>query len=440
MLFVRIFRNISMALILVLAPLVAFPLATNAAPAIPVETSAPAVQNPSTSATVASKIPTELVLERPIDLILPATASDAPVLPTASEILANETYTQATVKVEKVAETSEIARSDAFLEAETRALESVLRRQTPERAEAILSQLDFNKIKKMVKNYEVKQEIKTATTYRGTLTITFEPEAISAMIGGRIRALPDPGIAPSKPLSTKEITTNTTLIVPVYDVAGNQMLWETDNVWRKALNRAALEYGQNKVVMPTGDPKDTRELTLKKAYEGRYADFESIIKRYGTQEVLVLIASQEKAQALSPLKVSIRRLQQGNTQDSYQTFAAKTGESDIARLTRTAEEMMQHSAATFRENLAPASKETQQRIRAIAKIIRAVDWAQMRKKLVALPMIQSVDPIDISTSQVEMDIAFQGAPAELGKAMKEAHIYVTPLKDKLLLSAYPSKE
>lgn len=371
-------------------------------------------------------------LEPSLDALKPV--QPPPAIPPAKAVLGDVVYTTASMRVEQVADTSETARLAAFEEAERMGLKAILERQTPERAATLFSLLDKEQIHNIVQHYRVKDEIKTATTYRATLTLTYDPEAIRALVGERIKALetePSEGlIAPT--------SANTTLVVPVWKLGADTVLWEADNPWRKVLQSVALEEGKGKIILPTGDPKDLRLMSIGKVLDGRYADLKPAAERYGTQEVLVLVASQEKPMASATLHITLRRLAQGNTDISYVDIPANPKETNDHRLHRAAQEMVEATLSSFRAILAPAAEAKQQRIRAVSSLDRAIDWANLRTKLSSLSMIEAIEPIHISTNEVEMDLVFNGTPTALGKGLKEANIHVTPLKDKLKLSFYPT--
>src|SRR5207253_1596414 len=142
---------------------------------------------------------------------------------------AEDPYT-ATVKVDATADTAAKAREAARLDGQRRALGAVADRLSGGGAK--LAKLDDKTIADLVANFEVANERMSAVRYLADYTFHFRAEPVQRVLRGAGIALSgEPGKEGSK--EAGKDTGASLVLLPVYQPAGEALLWEDPNPWRE---------------------------------------------------------------------------------------------------------------------------------------------------------------------------------------------------------------
>ena len=337
------------------------------------------------------------------------------------------------VAITRSASTSAAAKQQAQALVKRDALKKILQAQNPERAAALMASLTPDKIEKMVLKLDAADEESTVTTYRANLTLHYDPKQLQALLGAPLKAPPE-----ASPVPMAVGAGQAALLIPVWEESGTLHVWEQENPWRKILSRVALQEGKGKIILPYGDPIDQLAISPAKLPTLSYTDVASLPGRYGAAEVLVAQASPVVGNGLNLTLVHLSP--QGRVEEKKLiTLPEGTPNMRDALMNKAASDLASSARQQFQtgrqaEIAAAAEKHT---IRALAPITRAADWASMRKRLLALPMVEGLEPTEIGPEKVEMDLTFHGGADAFGQALKSAGIHVTPGPGKLLLGFYP---
>ena len=368
-------------------------------------------------------------------------ATPVPEVGTTGSLLADSTISQDTrigsipsmaiTTITRSSDSAEKARLQSEVIARRDGLAKILRQQVPDRAEALLQMLDDEKIRGMVGSLQAAGEQSSVSTYRATLTVKFDPKKLEALMGTKLKKAEVP--VPLIPGQGGDAS----LVIPVWKEADQIKIWEPENAWRKALNRAASQESKNRLVMPYGDPIDQLAVTAVKVPTLKFAEVAHLANRYGTSDVLVVEATPIAGNGLN---LTIIRMDAKGSSQQQQLITVPPTQSRDALLASAASYVAQMARQQFQTGREAEVQEEAalHRIRAQAPITRAADWASMRQRLSAMPMIESLVPVDIGPDQVEMEIAFRGSPDAFGNALKSANIHVTPQGSKLILGFYPT--
>jgi hypothetical protein len=84
-----------------------------------------------------------------------------------------------------------------------------------------------------------------------------------------------------------EVRATTVLIIPVYEVGRVRVLWEENNLWRRALRKGLLREGVLTFTLPAGDMMEMSQLTADMAVLGAQDILLDMAKAYGAQSVVV---------------------------------------------------------------------------------------------------------------------------------------------------------
>lgn len=334
------------------------------------------------------------------------------------------------VQVQASADNATDARALALKEAEQKAFRQLLEQYAPERADMIAAHMPPEQVSAMVTGFELVEEKMTADTYRATVIISFDPAPMRRLIGPAPQPQAQAGAESAEPAPPAAV-----MALPVLRKDGQLYLWEGDNFWRNVWNSVALEKGGGRVVMPYGDPSD---LLLLRSGEAPGAPPEKLLQlaaRYGTQDVLLALASYRTDSPVTALDIALTRIGKQRRDTSRATYMAEEGETYEGLLVRAANDIVRQTADDLRaasaaggDASAPPSS-----IEAIARAPQARDWNLLRGKLEALPAVQAVEPRGVSYGQVEMRIIYRGTPQALGESLLAADLAVSRAGDRLLL-------
>jgi uncharacterized protein DUF2066 len=142
--------------------------------------------------------------------------------------------------------------------------------------------ISANELGKLVSKVDLQSEHKSPAEYRVKLTYFFYPNRVKEFLAGKNLAIAE---TKHKPI----------IILPLLKENENIYLWEENNIWRDAwLTYPKKEAGLVPLKLPYGDLKDMGTLSALQALSGDVERVKQLAKRYNTDNVLVVLASQEK--------------------------------------------------------------------------------------------------------------------------------------------------
>jgi hypothetical protein len=334
------------------------------------------------------------------------------------------------VSIIRSADSAEAAKEQALPIIRREAFTAIVKRQAPERTDALLKLLDDKGIAALVAAMQPVKEEQTASTYQATQTIRFDPKKLETLLGQKLK---------KRELEAQAVrgAGDASLVIPVLRDATGTKVWEPENSWRTALNRAALQESKGKLVMPYGDPLDQLAVTQVKLPTLQYAEIAHLTQRYGTADIVLADAAMVTNNSLN---LTITRMSpKGSEVQTPELITVPPTENKDALLAKAASFVAAQARQKFQTSRESeiAEAEKQHSIRAVASITRAMDWVMLRKRLSSLSMMDSLVPVSISPQEVEMELVFRGPPDAFGIALKSANIHVTPQGKKLLLGFYP---
>lgn len=347
-------------------------------------------------------------------------------------------YTVRGIEVSATAEDATNARMNAMSQAEGDAFKVLLGQLLPpEAAAAQAAQVQPYQISRMVRGYEVKNEQVGATSYAATLDVAFDPGQVQAFLNraatpavvsgapaapGIPAATPPAQAVPPAQASVPQ-TRGNILVLPVLrtDEESGALLWETDNIWRGAWNRADRSNAST-IRLPIGDQSDMMMVDAKLAMDAPYENLGPIAERYQAGQVIVAVAYPTIASGVNALGVTLRRMG-GTGQAGVETltYERQENEEQEALMQRAAQDIIRRIRQESQPVIAAAGPQTlnmQGKITVLSRLGRINDWVVLRKRLTALPQVERVELSAISGQQADMVVHFRGSPDQLETAMR----------------------
>jgi hypothetical protein len=272
------------------------------------------------------------------------------------------------IAVDATAADAVAAREQALLQGQIEGLRRLLRRLTPVSEHGRLPAVGAAEIQRYVQNFEITDERVASDRYLAQLTVRYDPAAVRDLLQGQA-------------FSYAESVSEPLVVLPVYQVPGGPRLWPENNPWWQAWAEHLDPERLLRLVLPLGDLEDMATVTADGAIAGDAAALEALARRYGTDDVLVVVATPRggataAAEGAPPvLELDVRRGGiQGNPPE---TLEGRPGE--------TPEGLMAEAVVGVQDTLDERWKE--------ANLLR---YDQAASMLVDIPIEQLADWVEIS--------------------------------------------
>ncbi len=319
------------------------------------------------------------------------------------------------VEVDVTGKDAADAREQAMAKGEIDALIDLLNKlTTPEQAAHIINDLDPSKITSMVRGTEVADEKISSNRYRARLTVTFDGDQISGLIGKGMPAR----------TGAADRAVGSFLVIPGYEEDGNAMLWEDTNPWRAVWKSTGLEVNSGDIVVPFGDNQDIAVIDTRNLTSATYGTLAPLSIRYGVSDIVILQAKFTRAPEMS-LSVVKRRINRVVNEVNLLTYRADPQETKDALLARAARDIadnLQHKKNEEMETSKAVHGGDRNTLMLLANVSTLSSWTQLRAKLGALPMIDKLELLAISPQQVDMIVHYRGTPESLANAITASNL------------------
>jgi hypothetical protein len=331
----------------------------------------------------------------------------------AAEGVAEDTFVVSGVDVDVTAETAAQARDQALAEGERRAFRILLRRLTSESDWGSLPDPTSERIARYIRDFEVASEKSSAVRYIATLNFRFREQPVRQLLAERNTPF---AMTRSKPV----------VVVPVYEDAGTQVLWEDPNPWRDAWAGRSKPEGLVPLVVPSGDGSDAGAVDAASALEGNQSNLSAIARRHGAYTALVAHAVREDAGAGAPsVKVSLVQYGPGGPEHrSETTVTGREGETIDDVMARAADgAALEMEQAWKGRNLV---KVTGRSVTAVTMPIASLSqWQAVRQRLERVPVIQHMEVVLLSKDNARLNLFHMGTPDQLAVALRQADLVMT---------------
>jgi hypothetical protein len=223
------------------------------------------------------------------------------------------------IEVDATAADAVAAREQALLQGQIEGLRRLMRRLVPTEEHARLPLVGPAEIERYVQNFEIADEQVASNRYLAQLTVRYEPDAVRGLLQGAA-------------LSYAETTSEPIVVLPVYRGSGGAQLWPDNSPWWQAWAEHLDSERLLRLVLPLGDLQDMATVTADQAMTGDQSALAALGQRYGSDDVLVVIATPRGGGATGPagegpaatgppvLQLEMRRagVEQANPAETFQ--------------------------------------------------------------------------------------------------------------------------
>jgi hypothetical protein len=318
---------------------------------------------------------------------------------------AGEAIVTSEVSVDATGKDAADARTIAMGNAGPEALKDLLNKlAAPGQADIIIATLDTKKISGMMRGTEVLEEKIGDTRYRARLIVSFDADEVSNLITQF-------GIGSGK----EEVASKTSsfLFLTSYEEDGTTLLWEDRNPWRQTWRMLGLENNTGDIVVPYGDNNDQSIISLKNLTTANYATLAPLAIRYGVSDVLILQAKYVKLPDMM-LTVVKRRVNRTLNEVNVVNYRADLQETRDLLLARAARDIVDGLLNKKNEEISTTQggligSGEKGKIMMLASITTLGSWTELRGKLEKLPMIEKLEILAMSPSQVDIVVHYRGS-------------------------------
>lgn len=315
------------------------------------------------------------------------------------------------IAVDVTAESAAKARERARSEAEQRAFRLLMERITLRVDWPRLPVPSRDDIAAYIRDFAMSEEKTSAVRYIADLGFRFKSEDIRTLLS-------------EMRIPFAETISKPVLVLPVYQSAGSQLLWDDPNPWRTAWAKREVKPGLVPLILPIGDLTDIGLIGAEQAIGGDDARLRAIAARYKAGDTIVAQCARRIAPdtGATILEVSVTRFGSAlREQTLVKSFEAGADESPEALLGRAAEEIVLDIEDNWkRDNLIQAGVDNV--VAVTARIDGLKSWLEMRKRLESVAVIRTIDLRLISKTEARMNIYFTGVPEQLALAMEQADL------------------
>lgn len=360
-----------------------------------------------------------------IVLILTVLACGGHPAPLAAQTAA-DVFQVSGIPVDVTAADAVAARRQALLEGQAEGLRRLMRRLTPVEEHGGLPSIEPATVERYVQNFDIASEQVAATQYRAQLNVRYDPAAVRDLLQGEA-------------LAFAETTSMAIVVLPLYQAPDGPRLWPDGNPWWQAWADNLDPERLLRLVLPLGDLEDMATVTAEQAEAGDPAALSTLAGRYGTEDVLLVVATPLTA-AGTQGATSLGAVDGGETETSITV----TGEAPALRLEmrrvgiveqanpaetiegtsgQTQEELMAETVVDLQNTLDERWKNAnllrydQAGIMVVdIPIARLSDWVEISRGLQGLPEISQVEIATFARDNVRAQIRYIGDQFRLERA------------------------
>jgi hypothetical protein len=316
------------------------------------------------------------------------------------------------VAVDATAATASAARDTALAEGQRKAFRQLLERLTAPADAGRLPHLSDAEIVPLVAGFQVQEERTSAVRYLATLTYSFRPNAVRALL--RNAGIPFAETA-SRPV----------LLVPVLKTgAGARLLWEPANVWWRSWLDKPPPTGMVPVVVPTGDAEDMAALPAAPADTVSPAALAPLLQRYDAGEALIAEAALDAAGVL----VTLRRPGVADPLFS-ERIAQSAVESQGDLLRRASLRVVQGLEERWKHETVVLPQDDAGGLVVHVPLHSLDDWLELRRRLAATGFVQGIALKSLSRSEAIVGLSFAGDANQLKLVLAQRQLALEETPD-----------
>ncbi len=314
-------------------------------------------------------------------------------------------FTAYRIPVDAEAKTAAKARDVALLAGQRLGLETVLRRLTLAEDRGRLPRLTNAEITPLVVALQVDNEKTSSMRYLANLTIEFKKDKVRSLL--RAAALP-----------FTETRAQPSLVLPVLDLAGQHSLFD-DNPWLLAWAEHDTRPGAMlPLIIPIGDLQDAAAIDAALAVEGDEAAMAAIAKRYGANNILVMLATLVERDQARTLDLTLTWHGPLRSGSEISSLLAAADESTEALLARAVAETAGDLEETWKRQTL-LQFDSERRLSARLPVEGLQDWVRVQRRLEQNGTVRKFAIASISRHAVQLHLDYLGDPDQLAVSLAQ---------------------
>jgi hypothetical protein len=320
-------------------------------------------------------------------------------------------FTVERVQVDVTADSATAARTQGLNRAHRAAFDRLVERLVPRNELERVPEVPLDRLKGLVRDFEVFDEQTSNVRYLAKLTFRFHPEGVRALL--RANDVP-----------FAETRSKPVVVLPVWGSGESAVLWSNPNPWRAAWADRAEQVGLVPLTVPLGDLADIRAVDAQQAIEADRKALKAIAEQHGADDVLVTqarLAGDPEAHTAS-MQVITSRI---GTPEMERTL--------VDNVQQRAEESLEHMLARAADRVARDVEETWKR----ANLLRYEEtarlevevpldglqrWVAVRRRLAQVARVQSVALDALTRKTAHLELSHVGAREQLALALRQADL------------------
>lgn len=326
----------------------------------------------------------------------------------ATEAPADALFTAEALPVDATARSAALARDVALADGQRRGLDRVLTRLVLGADLDYLPGLNDDQISQLVQDISITNERTSAIRYLANLTVRFKKDAIRDLL--RIQGV-----------RYAETVSKPRLLVPVYEAAGAQILWDEPNPWRAAWeDRAADPASPVPIVMPRGDLGDIAAIGATQVLAGDDRRIAAIGRRYEVNDVLVAHARLviDLAANRPRLHVTLRQLGPAGEGVVLLSFTGEARDRVPELLVQgVADSVVRLEEDWKRDNLLQFDSPVRLSVR--IPLSNLGEWLTIRERLESNAVVRRVELAALSRVDAQVILQYLGNPSQLTLALAQ---------------------
>jgi hypothetical protein len=267
--------------------------------------------------------------------------------------------------------------------------------------------LDGAALTALVRGIEFEEEKTSSTRYIAILKITFKKSEVRDLLR-------------QAGLRFSETVSKPILVLPVYESAGTQSLWDDLNPWREAWRTRERRDGLVPLLLPTGDLTDVGAISPQQALAGDTARLTAIAYRYGVEDSIVARAafSVDLASASPRLEVALNQYGPSGERTIIESFSGTTRDQVDELLRRAVAEISLEIEETWkRETLLRFDRAT--RLSARVPLSGLADWLAVRERLGTVSLVRRIELASLSKTNAQVVLHYLGDPGQLAISLAQ---------------------
>ena len=322
-----------------------------------------------------------------------------------------EVFAISDVAVDVTAETAAAASFQAIAAGQRRALDRLLRRITLSADYERHPDLTDDVIATLVQDLVIQEEKRSSTRYIATLTFRFKQGEVRRLL--RRQGIP-----------FTETRSKPVLVLPVYEAAGAQFLWDEPNPWRAAWNRHPGEPDSLlPLVLPDGDLVDVGAIGPAQALAGDTARLGEIGARYGVEDTLVAhaVLAVDFANDAPRLDITLKRFGRSGERVIVDGLAGSQAQGTDALLAAGVARVIERMRERWKRDTVLRFGD-EARLSVSVPLRDLAEWLEIRERLRAVAVVSQVELGELSRRRAQIVLHFLGAPAQLTLSLAQSDL------------------